>query len=302
MRLMDEHHIEQAVNLSGGEPGRGLEAQLEAASAFPGRVIVFTTLAYRMAAFPDYGTRMADALRRAHTLGARGLKIAKLLGLGLLGPDHRRLAVDDPGLDIVFETAAELGMPIAIHTGDPEAFFRPVDADNERRAELLAHPGPSFSELHQELLRRIERHPRARFISVHFGNWAENPQAVASELRKYPNLYIDTAARIPEIGRKPPALLSSFFEEFQDRVLFGSDLGVGADPEPLFLGSSGDTPPTPREERLFFDSTFRYFESADERFDSPTPIQGDWQISGINLPPSILRKLYFDNARRLLGH
>jgi hypothetical protein len=32
-----------------------------------------------------------------------------------------------------------------------------------------------------------------------------------------------------------------------------------------------------------------------------TPIQGDWTISSIGLPDSVLRKIYFDNARRLLA-
>jgi predicted TIM-barrel fold metal-dependent hydrolase len=306
---MDAEHIEQVVNLSGGSPGRGLEAQLDAAKATRGRVIVFTTLAYREAKLPGYGERMAAALRQAHALGARGLKIAKLLGLGLSGPEGRRLPVDDPELDIVFDVAGQLSMPIAIHTGDPEAFWLPVDSHNERRKELLAHPGwslygeavPSFDELHAELMRRVARHPKTTFISVHFGNLAEHPERVAEELRRFPNLYVDTAARVPELGRKDPALVRKIFEEFQDRILFGTDLGVGPEPEPLFLGSSGDQPPTDRDRQRFFNSTFRYFESRDRDFESPTPIQGDWSISGLGLTRQVLEKIYYQNAKRLLS-
>jgi predicted TIM-barrel fold metal-dependent hydrolase len=120
-------------------------------------------------------------------------------------------------------------------------------------------------------------------------------------LRKYPNLFVDTAARIPELGRHDAGQMRAFFIEFQDRVLFGSDLGVGPAPSPLFLGSSGADPPRADDERRFFDASRRYFESGDRQFAHPTPIQGDWKIDGIALPPSVLAKIYHENAERVLG-
>jgi predicted TIM-barrel fold metal-dependent hydrolase len=307
--LMSRYGIERVVNLSGGDPLTNLDEQLAAAASAPGKIIVFTTLAYAQASHPDYGARMARLLQLAHDRGARGLKIAKVLGLGLRRADGTLIPVDDPALDPVFELAGQLGMPITIHTGDPEAFWLPVDAKNPRRAELEAHPGwalygrdvPSFDQLLHQLETRIARHPGTTFISVHFGNAAERPAWVASLLRKYPNLYIDTAARIPELGRHPPGVLRALFIEFQDRILYGSDLGVGPEPTPLFLGSQGSRPPTPADQELFFSASRRYFETADENFAHPTPIQGAWKISGIALPRQVLQKVYHDNAARLLG-
>lgn len=307
--LMNRYGIERVVNLSGGDPLTNLDEQLAAAASAPGKITVFTTLAYAQANHPDYGTRMARLLQLAHDRGARGLKIAKVLGLGLRRADGTLIPVDDPALDPVFDLAGQLGMPITIHTGDPEAFWLPVDAKNPRRAELEAHPGwalygksvPSFDQLLHQLETRIARHPGTTFISVHFGNAAERPSWVASLLRKYPNLYIDTAARIPELGRHPPEALRAFFIEFQDRIVYGSDLGVGPEPTPLFLGSQGPRPPTPAEQELFFSASRRYFETSDENFPHPTPIQGAWKISGIALPRQVLQKVYHDNAARLLG-
>jgi predicted TIM-barrel fold metal-dependent hydrolase len=307
--LMSRYGIERVANLSGGDPSFGLAEQLQAAAAAPGKIVVFTTLAYEQAAYPDYGRRMARLLEIAHDQGARGLKVAKLLGLGLKDGTGRLLRVDDPGLDPVFERAGELGMPVAIHSGDPEAFWLPVDAHNPRRAELEAHPGwalfgkpvPSFDEISRQLEARIARHPKTTFISVHFGNAAERPDYVAGQLRKYPNLYIDTAARIPELGRHDAATLRAFCIQFQERILYGSDLGVGAEPSPLFLGSQGPRPPSAAEQERFFSATRRYFETDERDFDHPTPIQGDWKISGIALPPAVLRKIYHDNAARLFG-
>lgn len=309
LALMKKYGFDHAVNLSGGHPMGGLARQIAEAKSTGGRVTVFTGLAYEQAEAAGYGARMAQILRMGHDMGARGLKITKGLGLGLPGPNGKLVPVDDPELDPVFETAGELGMPIAIHAGDPRAFWQPIDDKNERKDELTAHPGwalygrkvPSFDEILNQLERRVARHPKTRFISVHFGNCAEDVDRVARMLRQYPNLYIDTAARIPEMGRHPAAKLRAFFEEFQDRILFGSDLGVGPEPEPLFLGSSGANDPTPEEETLFFSATHRFFETGDTHFAHPTPIQGRWTIDGIELPRPILEKVYAKNAMRLLG-
>jgi predicted TIM-barrel fold metal-dependent hydrolase len=120
-------------------------------------------------------------------------------------------------------------------------------------------------------------------------------------LDKYPNFYVDTAARIPEIGRSDPEKLRALFIEHQDRILFGTDLGVGAEPGDLMLGSTGATPPTDADLEHFFASTWRFFETRDRDFAHPTPVQGRWTIDGIGLPHDVLVKIYGGNARKLLG-
>jgi len=306
LELLERHGIDVAVNLSGGYPGGGLEEQLAAAARHPGRIVVFTTPNWPLAREgPGYGARMADDLSRAAALGARGLKIPKVLGLGLHDASGARVPVDAAELDPLFERAGELGLPVAIHTGDPIAFWQPPDDRNERHAELAAHPAwsewkkdvPAWDALHAELERRIARHPHTTFIAVHFGNAPERPELVAAMLDRYPNLLIDTAARIPEIGRHPADAMRDFFIRYQDRILFGTDLGVG---RRLTLGSGGSEPPGDDEVERFFASSWRYFESADRGFPHPTPIQGDWTIDGIHLPPEVLAKIYRGNAARLL--
>jgi hypothetical protein len=239
--LMKRYGFDHVVNLSGGHPLGVLPDQLAEARASGGKITVFTGFPYEQAQAPGYGARMAKIVRMGHEMGAKGLKIAKALGLGLPGPDGKLLPVDDPELDPVFEAAGELGMPIAIHSGDPRAFWLPVDAKNERYAELSAHPGwalsdrkvPSFDAILSQQERRIARHPKTTFISVHFGNCAEDVDRVASLMRRYPNMYIDTAARIPEMGRHPVEKLRAFFSEFQDRSGCGARAGAVV---PRFVG------------------------------------------------------------------
>ena len=210
-----------------------------------------------------------------------------------------------------------VGLPIAIHSGDPKAFWQPGGADNERHEELEAHPEwgfyedhkrgelPSWQELFDAFVRRVARHPNTRFIGVHFGNDPEDPDAIAQVLDKNPNLFIDIAARVPAIGRRDAAhergKMRAFFLKYQDRILFGTDVGVGVRNGELMFGSTGKDPATLEDGRRFYDSIYRYLESDEEGIPSPTPVQGRWTIDGINLPREVLEKIYYKNAVKLIG-
>jgi hypothetical protein len=306
--LMQQNGFHHVVNLSGGTPDTTLPVQLAQAKASGGAISVFMTIPGREMLRPGFGDRISSMLEQAKKMGAIGLKIPKALGLGYTDGDGNLIAVDDPRLDPVFETCARLDMPVSIHVADPKAFWLPANAQNERVEELSVHPSwsfydqpvPSWNELLNALERRIARHPRTKFISVHFGNAAEEPDRVSRMLRTYPNMYIDTAARVPEFGRHPSSVMRQLFIEFQDRILYGTDLGVGPDPQSVMLGSNGAEPPGPADVLRFFNSTYRYFDSNDQNIESPTPIQGRWQVHGINLPPEVLNKIFSQNAKKLL--
>jgi hypothetical protein len=199
-------------------------------------------------------------------------------------------------------------MPVSIHVADPRAFWLPYDESNERWKELKDHKSwwfgdtnkyPPRMELLEALNRVIARHPKTTFVCVHFANNAEDLEWVDASLSKYPNMMADLAARIPEIGRHDPEKVRALFTKHQDRILFATDFQVY---DRLILGSSGnEPPPTDDDAAEFFSKCWRWLETSDRNFPHMTPIQGDWTISGIGLPASVLRKVYFDNARRLLA-
>jgi predicted TIM-barrel fold metal-dependent hydrolase len=313
VELLGRQHIVEMVNLSGGSPGGdGLEQSLgEAQQA--GHTVIFVNPDFReIKRGPGYGARIAAKIKQARTLGARGVKISKGLGLGYTDALRKLVPVDDKGLDPLFETAGKLKMPITIHSGDPKAFWLPPTRANERWDELVVHPRWSFygfpvswQELFDQFERRVARHPRTIFIGAHFGNDPEDPDNVARMLDKHKNLYVDTAARVPEIGRvdarHDAGRMRAFFERYQDRILFGTDTGIGENPEDLMLGSTGATPPGPADVERFFDSTWRWFETNEKEIPTPTPIQGRWNVDGIALPAKILEKVYHANAERVIG-
>ena len=289
------------VNLTGGY-GEGLrEAVTKFDRASPDRFYTFTEPSYELFLQPDYAKRQAEAIGDAHKSGARGLKILKTLGLYLrrdltTGP---LVQVDDARFDPMWDTCGQLGIPVAIHVADPLAFFQPVDRFNERYEELANHPDWSFygrdfpgvADLLAARNRVLARHPNTQFVVLHVGNNAEDLKAVAENLERYPNMSVDIAARIGELGRQPRAA-RRFFDRYQDRIAFGTDAtphGVET-PQQTFAAA-------------LYEIYYRFLETDDEYFDyapARVPPQGRWRIYGINLPDPILRKVYFENAARQL--
>jgi predicted TIM-barrel fold metal-dependent hydrolase len=198
--------------------------------------------------------------------------------------------VDDPRLDPIWQAAGELNIPITIHVGDPVAFFLPLNGSNERYEELVHHtdwqfPSPPFPPLEtvlNGLWKMVKRNSRTTFIAAHVGCYAENLAWVGAFLEDCPNLYVDIAARVPELGRQPYSS-RRFFLKYADRIVFGMDL-----------------PANPDSYRIYY----RFLESDDEYFDydiSAPPPQGRWRIYGIFLPDEVLEKVYHGNAEKILG-
>ena len=317
IRVMDAAGVGLGVDLTPGFVTRGTDGETSefernkklADSLYPGRWVHYMYLDFAHWNQPDFAAQAVRQVEEGHRLGAAGYKEAKRFGLGLTDGAGKRIAIDDPKLDPMWERLGELDMPVSIHVGDPKAFFEPYDEHNERWAELKDHRSwwygdstkfPRFHELLEALSRVIGKHPKTTFVCVHFGNNAEELEWVDAQLDQHPNMRVDLAARIPELGRHDPAKVRALFIKHQDRILFGTDFQSLE--QKMILGSSGnEPPPSEADAGVFFLKQYRWLETLDENWEHMTPIQGNWKISSIGLPAPVLRKIYFDNARKLLA-
>jgi predicted TIM-barrel fold metal-dependent hydrolase len=299
--VMDRKNIHTMVDLTGGYANGLNESIRLLQDAHPGRFIVFTEPWWSKIEDPNYPKFQADQIEAAHKAGAKGIKVLKILGLYLR--EHvktgKLVAIDDRRFDPMWEAAGALNMPVAMHISDPEAFFLPIDRFNERWEELHAHPDwsfhgkdfPSNMELQEARWRVMKRHPKTQFVCLHVAD-SENLAYVGECMDELPNMAVDIAARIGELGRQPRAS-RKFFDKYQDRIVFGTDA----------VPKGYETPQQVFEDALY-EIYYRFLETEDEYFDyapSRVPPQGRWRIYGIGLPEDILRKVYRDNAARFLG-
>jgi predicted TIM-barrel fold metal-dependent hydrolase len=214
--------------------------------------------------------------------GAVGLKVWKNLGLTEKDAAGERMRVDDPRLDPVWKVAAKHKLPVLIHTADPKPLFDPMDKYNERWLELRQQPGrthgdgPSWDQLIQEQHSLFLRHKDTIFINAHLGWMAHDLGALGTLLDRAPNLYLEFAAILGELGRQPRAA-RKFFIKYQDRILFGKD----------------------RYDPAEYPFYFRMLETDDEWIDNIRKYHGLWKLYALDLPDDVLRKIYYRNALRL---
>jgi predicted TIM-barrel fold metal-dependent hydrolase len=288
IEAMNNTNVRTVVILTGmwGEKLQGVVDEM--VKAHPGRFMVFAQNDWSKINDPNFGQEMVAQLDDAVVRGARGLKVLKNLGLGVRDKTGKLIAVDDPRLDPVWEECGRLGIPVSIHTSDPEAFFHPTDATNERYEELIGHPdwsfyGPQFPSKETLLAERdhvFAKHPHTTFVALHMANWPENLDYVGNLLDKYPNVMVEFGAREAELGRQPKRA-REFFLKYQDRIMFGTDSEVTEE---------------------MYRNYFRWLETNDEYFDYwGYPGQGRWKIYGLGLPDEVLKKIYHENAERMFS-
>jgi predicted TIM-barrel fold metal-dependent hydrolase len=288
VKAMDAANVRRIVILT-GMWGEALQSVLDKmVKPYPDRFMVFAQMDWSKIDDPNFSQEMVAQLDDAVKRGARGLKVLKDWGLGVRDKSGKLVPIDDPRMDPVWEECGRLQIPVAIHSTDPEAFFTPTDAHNERYEELMRNPswsfyGPRFPSKQTLLEQRnhvFAKHPKTTFIALHIANWPENLDAVSDWLKQYPNMYVEFGAREAELGRQPRRAYK-FFTEFQDRILFGTD----AEPVPEM-----------------YSNYFRWLETQDEYFPYwGYPEQGRWEIYGLGLPDQVLEKVYHKNAEKIFA-
>ncbi|QJY47059.1 amidohydrolase family protein [Pseudonocardia broussonetiae] len=286
---MDELGVATIVNLDGRWDAE-LEANLDRYDrTHPGRFLTFCHLDWSLLTDRRFPELLPAVLHRAKAAGAGGIKVWKDLGLDVRDHDGLLVQPDDPRLYDVWETAADLDLPVLMHTADPVAFWQPVDRTNERFEELTRHPdwhhGSRDVPGHDELVTAFERvvaaHPRTTFIGAHVASSAEDLDRASRMLDRLPNLTVDLSAREAELGRQPRRA-AAFLARHADRVLWGTD----------------SFPFRPEQYRTWF----RLLESDDEYFPygADPPQQGRWSVYGMGLDGALLQAVYADNARRVV--
>lgn len=292
---MDKLNLKLMVNLSGRGNTNDLQkstetltGQIKATKEFyPNRFAIFTNIDFSRineAGWTEKAVKMLE--EDVKTYGAKGLKIYKSLGFSVKNADGSLVRVDDPRIDPIWAKAGELGIPVLIHTADPEMFWNPLDQFNERWLELKLHPGRkrdagkndyTWQQLIEQQHNVFRKHTKTTFINAHMGWYPNNLAKLDSLMDAFPNMNVEIGAVIAELGRQPKTA-KKFFEKRQDRILFGKDSWVPSE----------------------YSTYFRVLETDDEYFPYHKKYHAFWRMYGLGLSDEVLKKVYYKNALRII--
>lgn len=284
VKTMDEVGIETTIILTGATGAEFDKLADLYLKSYPNRFQLWCGVDTTDIDKPDYPERAAAELARCYRQGARGTGELTDKGWGFGrnsgAPRDKRLHPDDPRLDLFWKKAAELKIPANIHISDHPSCWTPLDVFQERTPDYqhfsqFGKDVPSYQELIDIRDRTLARHPETVFVACHLGNQGNDLATLSKELEKYPNLYLDIAARDYEVGRAPRAAVK-FLTKYRNRVMFGTDMG---------------------REKSMYQSWWRLFETADENM----PGRVWWRYYGLDLSAPGLEALYRGNARKLLN-
>ncbi|PIB34224.1 amidohydrolase [Reichenbachiella sp. 5M10] len=287
VNTMDQMGIDKTIVLT-MTTGSAFDSLVQAYSKYPKRFELWCGIDFTGYNEKDWSQKAIAELERCHAIGAKGIGELGDKGQGLLYSKPTPapgLHVHDPRLQPVLKRCGELGMPVNIHVAEPKWMYEPMNKHNDGLMNGFKWriDTTQTSLDHQGLIKSLEQavanNPQTTFIACHFANCGFDLSILSSLLDSYPNLYADISARFGETASIPRYMLQ-FYQKHQDRLLFGTDMGM--DPE-------------------MYQLIFRILESKDEHFYSPYYANYHWPLHGFGLPKNVLKKLYYENAQKLLS-
>jgi uncharacterized protein len=287
IKNMDECGIEKTIVLTQAS-GPKFDSIYSLYSKYGNRFEIWCGFDYTGYDKQGYGPAAVKELERCYKLGAKGVGEEGDKGLGLFFNDPVKawgMHFDDPRMKPLFEKCARLGMPISIHVADPIWMYEKMDSTNDGLMNAvtwridMTKPGIiGFDELILTLENAVKNNPKTTFIACHFANLNHDMEKLGVLFDKYPNFYADISARYAE-SAPVPRYMRSFYEKYQDRLLYGTDMSYNP---------------------AMYRTTFRILESNDEHFYETDLFGYHWALNGFGLPKDVLKKIYHDNAARIL--
>ena len=286
IRAMDAVGVDKAIVLTMAV-GKEFDAVYAKYAKYPDRFEVWCGFDYTGYDKPGFGPAAVKELERCYKAGARGVGELGDKGKGLFYCRPTKawgMHLDDPRMDPLLEKCAELGMPVNIHVADPYWMYLPMDATNDGlmnayKWRLDNQPGIVGHEGMVDILERaVKRHPKTIFVVCHFANCSYDLNKLGNLFDKYPNLYADISARYAETAAIP-RFAASFYEKYQDRLVYGTDMHFNM---------------------AMYRLTFRILESEDEHFYALDNFGYHWPLYGFGLNDRVLKKVYRDNALKII--
>jgi predicted TIM-barrel fold metal-dependent hydrolase len=289
VKTMDETGISKTMILSYAT-GAKFDSVVDKYKRYKERFSIWCGFDYTGYDKPGWQEHAIAELERCHKKGAIGVGELGDKGLGELYsrpvPGYG-LHINDLRMKPLLEKCAELHMPVSIHVAEDAWMYLAADSTNDGlmnastwKVDLSKKGILNHDQLIATLEHAVKENPKTIFIACHLANCCSDLSVLARLFDTYPNLWADIAARYGEIA-PVPRYTKAFMEKYSDRLVYGTDMGTSQE---------------------MYRSTFRILETDDEHFYEQTLFNYHWPLYGLDLSDGMLKKLYSDNAGKILGY
>jgi uncharacterized protein len=282
VRAMDQAGIQKTVILSGATGSR-FDSIYSKYSRYGDRFEIWCGFDIAGYEKPGWTEKAVSELERCVKQGARGVGELSDKGFGLRYSSGFGPHIDDPIMKPLLKKCGELNIPINIHVAEPLWMYLPMDSTNDGLMNAYTWRIDSTQKGilgHAALIRTLEHavreNPGTIFIACHYANCEYDLSILGSLFDRYKNLYADASARFGETS-PIPRYMAAFYKKYQDRLLYGTDNLPESD---------------------MYEVTFRILETLDEHFYYYRFYH--WPSHGFGLNEQILRKVYQQNAKKIL--
>ncbi len=259
-----------------------------------------TTISMEGFGEPNWQDNTIAWLKESFDNGAIAVKIWKDIGMTFRNADSTFIMMDDPRFDPIFDFIESQNKTMVNHTAEPKNCWLPlaemtVSGDSGYFAEhpqyhMFLHPDyPSREELLAARDRMLQKHPNLRYVGCHLGSMEWNVDEQAEWLDKFPNYGLDLAARIVHFQVQNSEKVRDFIIKYQDQLLYGTDIAVS---------DNGNNKSTMEIMQTIVNDVWM---NDWEYFTTDHVIsQHGKEYKGLKLPESVLKKIYHDNAMKML--
>jgi predicted TIM-barrel fold metal-dependent hydrolase len=249
----------------------------------------------------EAGGLFADYAETLLALGCDGIKMIE-------GKPDTRKTLPIPPFDgevyaPYWERMEARGIPLVFHVNDPAEFW---DADKvpgwAREQGWFYGDGTYINNEAQytEVLNVLARHPRLKVIFAHFFFLSAQLPRLAGYLDQFPNMCVDLTPGIEmyQSFARAPADVREFFIKYQDRIVYGTDIGAYALLATPDQGvEAGESASRVQLVRGFLETDGPFWPPAGGFLFGRQMAR----LQGIGLPREALEKIYFRNFERLAG-
>lgn len=250
---------------------------------------------------PDFAQKQIERLEQEILSGARMVKVWKNFGMVTKDASGKFIQIDDARLQPIWDFLIKRKIPVMAHIGEPVQAWRPLDDPNNphygyytNHPEYHAYQHPEIPSYETILSARdnwIAKNPDLKILCAHMGSMSHDVDMVAERLDKFPNIYVEPAARFGDLVGQDSDKVRNFFIKYKDRILFGTDYGTSA---PQDAKTEEEIKIEEQNLDESYQRLWKYLATKDSVAE-----RGQKNI-GLGLSDDVLEKFYYQNAADFL--